>query len=90
MPKHFNITIHGRVQGVGFRRAARDHAHYWNIKGFVKNTSDGLVYIEAEGDENSLSQFIQWCHQGPPFARVKEVDVLLGNWIGFTVFETRF
>jgi acylphosphatase len=90
MPRHLNITITGRVQGVGFRRAARDQARYMGIKGFVKNNFDETVYIEAEGDDTSINLFVQWCHNGPPFARVEELDVNPGDWKGFTTFETKY
>lgn len=90
MPKHINITIFGRVQGVGFRRAARDQARYMGVKGFVKNNNNGSVYIEAEGDDATLSQFVRWCRQGPPFANVEELIVEDGEWKGYATFETRF
>jgi acylphosphatase len=31
------------------------------------------VFIEAEGIEKNLNEFLLWCHQGPTWARVKEV-----------------
>ena len=58
--KHINIKIIGRVQGVGFRRAARDEARYLGIKGYIRNEPDGSVYLEAEGDELAISQFVIW------------------------------
>jgi acylphosphatase len=88
--KHINITIIGRVQGVGFRHAARDQARYLGIKGFVKNNPNGTVYIEAEGDDMALSQFVRWCRQGPPFSRVEELEVVDGLFKSYSVFETKY
>jgi acylphosphatase len=88
--KHINITITGRVQGVGFRHAARDQARYLGIKGFVKNNLDGTVYIEAEGDDLAISQFVRWCRQGPPFGRVEELEVVDGIFKCYSVFETKY
>jgi acylphosphatase len=90
MPKHINITISGRVQGVGFRRAARDQARYMGIKGYVKNLSDGSVFVEAEGDDPNLALFIQWCRQGSSYSQVEEVTVEHKSWIGFSTFETLY
>lgn len=90
MSKHLNITITGRVQGVGFRRAARDQARYLGIKGYAKNMSDGSVFIEAEGEDDAMALFVRWCRQGPPFGRVDEVVTETGLWKGFPTFETRF
>ena len=88
--KHFNITISGRVQGVGFRYSARSIAKYMGIKGFVRNLYDNKVYIEAEGDDRQLSEFINWCHKGPESARVDNVLVLPGEVKAFDSFEVRF
>lgn len=90
MVKHFNITIKGRVQGVGFRYSARSIARSFKISGFVKNVYDGSVYIEAEGLDENLSLFIRWCHQGPDRAKVNHVLVIEGEVQNFSDFETRF
>ena len=86
--KNIQITISGRVQGVGFRYSAVHRAEQVGIKGFVRNTYDGSVFIEAEGDEISLDHFLLWCHKGPSFARVEKVDITPGtvkNYTSFTV-----
>lgn len=90
MPRHLNITITGRVQGVGFRRAARDQARYLGIKGYARNMTDGSVFIEAEGEDDAMALFVRWCRQGPPFGRVDEVTTETGAMQGFPTFETRY
>jgi len=89
MNKHFSISIGGKVQGVFFRASAREKAEELDVKGFVRNEPNGNVYIEAEADENTLQQFIEWCRQGPPRARVEKVDVKEGPLTGFEIFEMR-
>lgn len=86
MRKHYNITVAGRVQGVFFRASTKTSADHLNIKGLVKNLPDGTVYIEAEGEEKDLDQFIKWCGQGPKAARVERCDVTEGEVKGFTSF----
>lgn len=87
MRKHFNITVAGRVQGVFFRASTKTSADHLNVKGFVRNQPDGMVYIEAEGEEKDLEQFISWCSQGPKAAKVENYDVREGELKGFTGFE---
>jgi acylphosphatase len=41
----YKIQVTGHVQGVGFRWSAASEARTRSIKGFVKNLSDGSVYI---------------------------------------------
>lgn len=60
--EHLNITIKGVVQGVFFRKSAQEEAYRLRIAGFVQNESDGSVYIEAEGMEEDLDEFIAWCN----------------------------
>ena len=67
--------ISGRVQGVGFRWSAAAEAGKLGITGFVKNLSNGNVYIEAEGSPEQLEAFVGWCRKGPPFGFVDSVDI---------------
>ncbi|QAS50854.1 acylphosphatase [Halobacillus litoralis] len=70
------ITVHGRVQGVGFRAATKQVADQIGIYGLVKNQPDGTVLIEAEGPTDQLSRFIKEIEDGPtPFSKVKNMDV---------------
>jgi acylphosphatase len=86
---HKNIRISGRVQGVGFRYSARSMASDLGIKGFVRNLPNGDVYTEAEGNLRQMEDFIAWCRQGPPLARIKLVDVYDGEVVGFEGFEVK-
>lgn len=71
----YKILITGRVQGVGFRWSAANEARNRDIKGFVKNLSDGSVYLEAEGSIIQLNIFVDWCKKGPSFSSVESVTV---------------
>lgn len=84
---HYKIKISGRVQGVGFRFETRRMARILGIKGFVKNRIDGQVYIEAEGNELQLKEFISWCRKGPTHSRVDEVLTEMGELKGFEFFD---
>jgi acylphosphatase len=86
--KNLQISISGRVQGVGFRYSAVHKAQQLGIKGFVKNMYDGSVFIEAEADEISMDHFLIWCNKGPSFSRVEKVSTTEGtvkNYTSFTV-----
>jgi acylphosphatase len=71
----YKIHIKGHVQGVGFRWSAANEARNRDIKGFVKNLSDGSVYLEAEGSVIQLNIFVDWCKKGPAFGSVESVTV---------------
>ena len=84
---HKNITVTGRVQGVGFRYACRNMANSLGIKGSVKNLYDGSVYIEAEGTELQLRHFIEWCTNGPSYANVTDIKVSNDELKEFRYFD---
>ena len=75
MEKHFEITVYGRVQGVGFRYAAREKARSLRLKGWVKNLPDGSVRVVVEGPDNDCREFIQWCRSGTGYSWVEKVDI---------------
>ncbi len=75
MKAHYNIKVSGKVQGVWYRDSARRKAEELGITGYARNEQDGSVFIEAEGDEDALDEFIAWCNEGPEWARVDSVDV---------------
>lgn len=82
------ITITGRVQNVGFRYQARKKAQELALVGFVRNRGDGSVYAEVQGPACAIESFIRWCHQGPTWARVDQVQkqgIPTGNYAGFVV-----
>ena len=74
MIKHLDITITGKVQGVGFRYSAIDEGLELGLTGTVKNVDRNKIQIEAEGEVESLKLFLKWCHTGPQGARIEKVD----------------
>jgi len=80
------FLVSGHVQGVGFRAAARRRAIELGLTGYVRNLADGRVEILAQGDPANIDAFAGWLLQGPPLARVDDVqreDVVAGEWTGF-------
>jgi acylphosphatase len=69
------LTIHGRVQGVGFRDAMRWEAERLGVTGWVRNRRDGTVEAVVAGSAESVAAIVQWARRGPPAAKVTEVVV---------------
>jgi len=86
----YKIHVTGYVQGVGFRWSAVREAKRKGITGFVKNLSDGSVYIEAEGSEKQLRTFIEWCHEGPGFGYVDSVTADPYPPVGYRDFGVEY
>ncbi len=88
MVKNFQIIVFGKVQGVGYRLSALKQAKIRGVKGYVKNNyCDGSVIIEAEGDEETLYDFIDWCRKGPTMAKVVDIIVKDSSMKEFSDFD---
>ena len=87
-----HLKIHGRVQGVFFRARSLEKAEeLGDITGFVANEADGTVNIVAEGPENKVNDFVDWCHSGPSTSQVEKVEVERHEYTGeFDGFDIRY
>ncbi len=90
MIRNYEITVYGRVQGVGFRYSAVNIASKYGIKGTVRNLPGGAVQLEIEGSESATNLMIEWCRQGPGTARVDRIDIFEGEAKGFDTFAVRY
>jgi acylphosphatase len=80
-------TVHGRVQGVYFRRFAVLRARELGLAGYARNLPDGTVEVRAEGDADRLQELLSYLEEGPPGARV---DGVTTNWSQYTGSFTGF
>jgi acylphosphatase len=95
MPEDFaaiRATVHGRVQGVGFREFVEVRARRLSLVGRVRNLDDGRsVEIVAEGARDALAELLRELHEGPRMSLVDRVEV---EWVApterYTDFRTAF
>jgi acylphosphatase len=73
--KRARIRVQGVVQGVFFRASTQAKARALGLTGWVRNTPDGAVELQAQGPEQAMSELLVWCHHGPPAALVRDVAV---------------
>ena len=86
-----HLIIEGRVQGVWFRDSTRTEATRFNLTGWVKNRFDDCVELVAEGPREKVEKLIEWCHHGPPAARVSMVHEIKEEFTGeFDSFRITF
>jgi acylphosphatase len=89
--QQWEIEVRGKVQGVWFRDFTRQKANDFNIKGWVRNTSDEGVHILAVGEIIDLETFADWVRQGPPLSRVQSVSIdKFEKVTGFPGFEIKY
>ncbi len=87
--KRAEIGITGIVQGIGFRPYIYNLAQKHLIRGWVFNNEKG-VFIDAEGEDGHLDQFIQEIPKlAPPLARIESFKIKHLEPLGYTTFKIR-
>ncbi len=81
--ERIRFRVAGRVQGVGFRAFVQREASLLGLAGWVRNTWDGRVEGEAEGDSERLGRFQGSLRQGPPGSFVESCVVEPAPALGF-------
>ena len=67
------LTIRGRVQGVGYRAWVEHQARKQGVEGWVRNRRDGSVEALFSGPEDVVAGLVTLCRRGPSSARVDDV-----------------
>eukprot|EP00565_Helicotheca_tamesis_P004169 CAMPEP_0185737230 /NCGR_PEP_ID=MMETSP1171-20130828/29964_1 /TAXON_ID=374046 /ORGANISM="Helicotheca tamensis, Strain CCMP826" /LENGTH=160 /DNA_ID=CAMNT_0028408105 /DNA_START=191 /DNA_END=673 /DNA_ORIENTATION=- len=77
----FGFEVHGKVQGVNFRKYTQQKANSLDLLGWVRNTPIGTVVGEAVSPANSnakaetLEEMKHWLqHIGSPMSRIDKVE----------------
>lgn len=85
-----HVFVSGIVQGVFFRQGTKQQAEIYNVKGWIRNLLDERVEAVFEGEENNVKKLVEYCHHGPPDAKVTNVEVQWQKYLGeFNSFKTK-
>ena len=75
MTNEIHVRISGRVQGVWFRQSTRERADERGRAGWGRKLPDGRVEAFLSGEEAAINAALAFLRQGPPMARVDEVQI---------------
>ena len=72
---YIHLVVHGKVQGVFFRKHTAAKGQALRLRGTVRNCDDGSVEVWAVSDSAAaLSEFQTWCSRvGSPKSRIDRV-----------------
>ncbi len=73
--RRVRALVKGRVQGVFFRAGINNLAEDLGLSGWVRNTPEGHVETELQGDPGAVEKALRFCHKGPAGAEVTHVSV---------------
>jgi len=75
LTKALRISVHGMVQGVGFRPFVFRLAHRHGLAGTVSNNGDGVL-IHVSGPSAALKAFVAALEiEAPPIARINRIEI---------------
>jgi acylphosphatase len=83
------VTVHGSVQGVGFRFSVARAAQSRRVAGWVSNRPDGTVEAVFEGEPEAVDSLVCFCRGGPRGAVVDRVEVVEEEPEGLRSFGIR-
>jgi DNA ligase D-like protein (predicted 3'-phosphoesterase) len=87
--KAVRAIVRGKVQGVFFRDTTVRKAQEMGVFGWVRNAEDGTVAVHAEGPEAGIDELVRFLGEGPPAARVEEVEIEPAKVEGHEQFAVR-
>jgi len=67
--------VTGKVQGVSYRAFVDDAAVKLGLTGYTHNNADGTVSVVAQGETETLKEFVEWLHEGSLMSAVAGVDI---------------
>lgn len=70
-----HVLIEGNVQGIGFRQFIKYKAKKLNVKGWIKNLSDGRVEAVFAGNRLDIEKMLEFSRKGPFLAEVKGLEI---------------
>ena len=82
------VLFAGHVQGVGFRYTTQDIAKGFDVRGYVRNLSDGRVELLVEGTHHEIARFLAAIHarMGSFIRDVKSRSMpATGEFAGFSI-----
>lgn len=87
-----HTTVHGRVQGVGFRYYVLECAQRIGVAGWVRNRFNGTVEVIAEGTRTQLDYLIKDLQRGSRSSNVTQLNTdflpSTGEFTQFTIRRT--
>lgn len=87
--KAYSVKVNGIVQGVGFRPHVYRLAVEYNLKGWIINSSTGVI-LEVEGKEEDLREFMRRLqNEPPPRAVIRSCEMQEIPLHGFTSFTIK-
>ncbi len=75
MKRAVRVIISGTVQGVFFRNFCKENADNLDLRGFVRNLTNGDIEMVLEGEEKAIKEMVELLRVGPKHSIIRDVQV---------------
>lgn len=83
-----NLVVIGNLYKSGFRFYAQKKGIELGITGTIAYQGEyGDIIIHAEGKEELITEFTEWCRKGLPYCKVQKVDVQIVPVQDHSIFD---
>jgi len=89
MIKHLDILIKGNLRHRAYALLTMIEAEKSGIRGFVCYTENNGLFIESEGENHEIDEFLTWCKNGIDNSDVIEISTAPGPLKNFKDFEIK-
>ena len=86
------FIVHGKVQGVFYRKFVAQKLRQMGIRGYVRNLPDGTVEVLVRATEEELEAIRRALEEGSPLSEVEriEMEYLDDDDLLYDGFEIRY
>jgi acylphosphatase len=69
------FIVHGKVQGVFYRKFVAQKLRQMGIRGYVRNLPDGTVEVVVRATEEELDGIRKALEEGSPLSEVEKIEM---------------
>jgi len=71
----YRLIVHGKVQGVFYRKFIAQKLRQMGVRGYVRNLPDGTVEVVVRATEEELEAIRQALEEGSPLSEVERIEM---------------
>jgi acylphosphatase len=88
----YRFVVHGKVQGVFYRKFVAQKLRGMGVRGAVRNLPDGTVEVLARITEEEIEPILEALEEGSPLSEVDriEVEAIESDDLIYDGFEIRY
>lgn len=76
------IIVSGTVQGIFFKKFAKENADKLNLNGIIHGLENGDIEVIVEGEKDNIARFAEILKKGPQYSQIRNIKMEEKKWSG--------